>query len=81
MKDWKGLALSLAIGIIMAGGLSAAVASVKLAAVRTELREEIKEVELDGDVMLRAIGELSVSMARLEAQMKAANDKLDALAR
>ncbi len=81
MKDWKGFALSVCVGLIMAGGLSAAVATSKIAAVKAELRAEIKEVELDVDVTLRAIGELSVAMARVEAQLEAANDKLDNLAR
>ncbi len=81
MKDWRALALSLCLGLIFGGGASAAIGAVRLASVRAELREEIKEVELDGDVTLRAVGKISISMARIEAQLEAVNDKLDALAR
>ncbi len=88
MKEWKGFALSVCIGLIMGGGLSAAIASAKIAAVEVELKNEIKEVEaevreveLDGYETLKAVGALSVAIARIEAHMEAANDKLDALAR
>ena len=80
MKDWKSLAFVL-IGLITGGGASAAVGAARLHNAKVELRAEIKEVELDGDVTLRGIGELSIAMARVEEQLKAANDKLDALAR
>ena len=81
MKDWKGFALSVCAGVIMAGGLSAAVATSKIAAVRVELRAEIREVELDQDSTFAAVQLLAVAMARVEEQLKAANDKLDNLAR
>ena len=81
MKQWQTLALSLCLGLITGGGMSAAVAASKLAAVKAELRAEIREVKLDGDSTLDAVIELAVAMARVEEQLKAANDKLDALAR
>ena len=81
MKEWKGFALSVCIGLITGGGLSAAVASSKLAATKVELRAEIKEVKLDGESTHAAVILLSVAMARVEEQLKAANDKLDNLAR
>lgn len=81
MKEWKGFALSVCIGLITGGGLSAAVASSKLATAKVELRSEIKEVKLDGESTFAAVQLLAVAMARVEEQLKAANDKLDALAR
>ena len=81
MKEWKSLALSLCLGLIFGGGVSSAIGAVRLANVRAELREEINEVALDGGVTLRAVGELSIAVARVEEQLKAANDKLDAMAR
>ena len=81
MKQWQTLALSLCLGLITGGGMSAAVASAKLATVRAELRAEINEVRLDGDTTYDAVQLLAVAMARVEEQLKAANDKLDALAR
>ena len=80
MKDWKSLALVL-IGLVTGGGASAAVGAVRLANAKVELRQEIKEVDLEGSVTLQAVGKLSVAVARVEEQLKAANDKLDNLAR
>ena len=80
MKDWKSLALVL-IGLVTGGGASAAVGAVRLANAKVELRAEIKEVELDGESTFDAVQLLSVAMARVEEQLKAANDKLDNLAR
>ncbi len=81
MKQWQTLALSLCLGLITGGGLSAAVASAKLATAKQELRAEIQEVKLDGRTTFDAVGRLSIAMARVEEQLKAANDKLDNLAR
>ena len=81
MKEWKGFALSVCIGLIMGGGVTSAIGAARLATVKQELLAEIKEVELDGDVTLRGFGELSIAMARIEEQLKAVNEKLDALAR
>ena len=79
MKDWKSLALVL-IGLVTGGGASAAVGAVRLHNAKVELRLEIKEVELDGEATFDAVQLLSVAMARVEEQLKAANDKLDRLA-
>ena len=81
MKDqWKGLALIL-FGLITGGGASAAVASYKIAVVRAELQADIEEVKEDGDETQHNVNALAVGMARIEEQLKAANEKLDALAR
>ena len=80
MKDWKSLALVL-IGLVTGGGASAAVGAVQLNNAKVELRAEIEEVELDGESTFDAVQLLSIAMARVEEQLKAANDKLDRLAR
>ncbi len=81
MRDWRALALSLCLGLIFGGGASAAIGAVRLASTKAELRAEIKEVKLDGESTFAAVTLLSIAMARVEEQLKAANDKLDALAR
>ena len=53
----------------------------RLATAKQELRSEIKEVEMDGEATFDAVQLLAVAMARVEEQLKAANDKLDRLAR
>ncbi len=81
MKQWQTLALSLCIGLITGGGVSAAIGAARLATAKQELRAEIQAVKMDGDSTHDAVIALSVAMARVEEQLKAANDKLDALAR
>ena len=45
MKDqWKGYALSIAVGLIMGGGTTMAVSSAKIESVKVELQADIKEV-------------------------------------
>ncbi len=80
MKDWKALALIL-LGLISGGGAAGAVGAVRLAASKAELRAEIKEIELDGESTYDAVQLLAIAMARVEEQLKAANEKLDNLAR
>lgn len=81
MKEWRGLALSVCLGLITGGGVTSAIGAAKLATMRVELRAEIREVKLDGDSTHDAVILLAVAMARVEEQLKAANDKLDNLAR
>ena len=71
MKQWQTLALSLCLGLITGGGMSAAVASAKLAAVRAELRAEINEVRLAKD-MLRATAKGCYIRAKQAAKKKGA---------
>lgn len=80
MKDWRALALVL-IGLVTGGGVSAAVGAVQLNTAKVELRKEIEKVDLDGQSTFAAVALLSIAMARIEEQLKAANDKLDNLAR
>ena len=80
MKDWKGLALIL-LGLLTGGGAAGAVGAVRLANAKAELYQEIKEVELDGESTYDAVQLLAIAMARVEEQLKAANEKLDNLAR
>lgn len=79
MKDWKTLALLL-VGLITGGGAAAAVGAAKLQAAKAELRGEIVEVKKDNESTHSAVIELSIAMARVEEQLKAANEKLDTLA-
>jgi predicted nucleic acid-binding Zn-ribbon protein len=81
MKDWRALALSLCLGLIGGGGLSAAVGAAKIEATKVELRHEIQEVKEDAESVADSVILLSVAMARVEEQLKAANEKLDNLAR
>jgi hypothetical protein len=81
MKDnWKGFALSLAVGLIMGGGVAAAVGERNLQAESARIHERIDRIEADGDKTLTSVINLAVAMARVEEQLKAANAKLDALA-
>ncbi len=80
MKDWKGFALIL-LGLLTGGGAAGAVGAVRLANARAELHAEIREVELDGETTYDAVQLLAIAMARVEEQLKAANAKLDNLAR
>ncbi len=82
MKDqWKGFALSMAVGLIMGGGAAMAVGSHNLAIAVERLEGQIEEVKGDGDETQHNVNDLAVGMARIEEQLKAANEKLDALAR
>ncbi len=81
MKDVKGFLLAAAVGLIMGGGLSAAVGSHNLAvAVERfekeiiEVRSEIDDVKDDEEKTFDAVMELAIAMARVE-------EKVDALAR
>lgn len=81
MKEWRGFALSVCIGLITGGGVTAAVGAARLNTAKLELRAEIEDVRDDGDATHEAVIELAVAMARVEEQLKAANAKLDALVR
>ncbi len=93
MKDqWKGFALSLAVGLIMGGGATMAVGSHNLSTAVKRLEEQIEkvaivaaaataEVKADEKKTFEGVYELTMGMVRLEEQLKAANEKLDALAR
>ncbi len=82
MKDqWKGFALSLAVGLIMGGGVTMAIGSHNLNVAVERLEEQIEDVKNDSDETEHNVNDLAVGMARIEEQLKAANEKLDALAR
>ena len=80
-QEWRGLALSVCLGLITGGGVTSAIGAARLATARQELRAEIQEVKRDGDTTYDAVQLLAIAMARVEEQLKAANDKLDNLAR
>ena len=69
------------LGLITGGGVTSAIGAARLATARQELRAEIQEVKRDGDTTYDAVQLLAIAMARVEEQLKAANDKLDNLAR
>jgi len=73
MKDnWKGFALSIAVGLILGGGASAAISSAKIERVRVELQDEIDEVEADEEKTYEVVIQLSIAVARLEEKIDAA---------
>lgn len=73
MKDnWKGFALSICIGLILGGGVSTAIGSANLAAVKAELQKEIDEVKEDEEKTYEVVIRLSIAVARLEEKIDAA---------
>ena len=73
MKDnWKGFALSICIGLILGGGVSTAIGSANLSAVKVELQEEIDEVKEDEEKTYEVVIQLSIAVARLEEKLDAA---------
>jgi len=82
MKDqWKGFALSIAVGLIMGGGIAAAIGERNLQIEVERLEEQIQEVEDNESETFKSVYELTLGMVRVEMQLKNIDEKLDALAR
>ena len=82
MKDqWKGFALSIAVGLILGGGLATAIGERNLQAEATRIHARIDKVEVNEQKTFDAVYELALGFVRMEEQLKRANEKLDALAR
>ena len=82
MKDnWKGFALTLCVGLILGGGVTAAIGETNLRAESARINKRIDKVEADEQKTFEAVYELTLGMVRMEEQLKRVNEKLDALAR